>query len=365
MRDFLRARALAFRYVGTSFALKFLLSAVFLLGLLLAAPMAWLTASLQFTYDAARISSAVAGGHGGDRGDGGQRGEDGGGGSGYGGSGGSQRGEDGGGGGNGGGQGGGGQHGGDSGGASSYYSYGGGSGGQRGDDSGGRATSLALPQPELSGLPTDLGSDPGKDNKAWESFLKGHLDTHFVKEAERYLEPKGLGEGTGQEQTNVPPPLKAGGTHIGGSGSPIEIDPRSYSRTEVLAVNFSSAGVAGAQALGFHIGGSSQGQEPGNVTVITLPRGLDALEAIGQLEQSLPSEQFELNRLYRFYQPAMKGDREANPARPAMLGGSKCGADRCYAPAVIHWKDNFSACARNVKIGVIDTGFDEGVLNDV
>ncbi len=38
--------------------------------------------------------------------------------------------------------------------------------------------------------------------------------------------------------------------------------------------------------------------------------------------------------------------------------GTACPAERCFAPALINWQPQFAACARDVKIGVIDTGHD-------
>ncbi len=89
-----------------------------------------------------------------------------------------------------------------------------------------------------------------------------------------------------------------------------------------------------------------------------VPHGLDPAQAMRLLQENLPGENFQLNRLYHLYQPAMKEDREVRHASPATLGGSKCSEDRCYAQTAIQWNDRFSSCARNVKIGVVDTGFD-------
>jgi subtilisin family serine protease len=85
---------------------------------------------------------------------------------------------------------------------------------------------------------------------------------------------------------------------------------------------------------------------------------MDPAQGLGLLKQQLPGEQFQHNNIYRLYQPAMKQDGESHAGSIAVLGGKKCGGDRCYAQQAIQWQDRYSACARNVKIGVIDTGFD-------
>ncbi len=372
---------------------KFPRSAAFLLVLLLCALMAARTETFKRAWNATSISPAFADGHRGGGSDGSSsRGGDGGGSGDRGGGGGG--GGDGGGGGNGGsgsgsggdgsgGYGGGQRGGGDGGGEYTYSGYGygygngyggyGSGGGYTNSGSGGGSTvphgdgkppSVGIPLPELRGLPKELGRDLGKDNSTWEKLLTEHLGSHYgtkesEREAERVPGGNGLGEGAGRDRQKISPPVKGAGSQppaIGGAFS-TRIDPGSYSRTEVLAGDLSSAGIARAKALGFQIGGPGQ-HGAGHVTVMTVPQGLDALQAMRLLEQSLPGEHFQLNRLYRLYQPATKEDREARPGSPATLGGKKCGTDRCYAQAAIQWKDHFSACARDVKIGVIDTGFD-------
>jgi subtilisin family serine protease len=92
-----------------------------------------------------------------------------------------------------------------------------------------------------------------------------------------------------------------------------------------------------------------------------VPRGVDPAEAMRLLQENIPGENFQLNRLYRLYQPAMKENKESREAHlgsPAVAGEKKCAGDRCYAQSTIQWKDQLAPCSRNVKIGVIDTGYD-------
>ncbi len=269
---------------------------------------------------------------------------------------------------------------------------------------------MGIPQPELKGLPKELRLDTGKDGKAWEDLLKNHWDTHVgTREAERAPESKGVGENASRDMVHVPEakwgrenagrdtgrtseakgigdaagrdrtkgwaPGKSGKAYSpGGSSVPSLPDPHFYSHTEVLAANLSPAGAARARALGFQVSGPGPGHGPGagpgsgfghgpgpgpgGIAVMTLPPGLDPAQGMRLLQQNLPGERFQVNNLYRVYQPAMKQDGEGRPARLAIPGEIKCGGDRCYAQEAIHWKDRFSSCARNVKIGVIDTGFD-------
>ncbi len=246
----------------------------------------------------------------------------------------------------------------------------------------GRPPSVGIPQPELKGLPKELRLDLGKDSKSWENLLKDKVDSHLaVKEAGHAPDAKGAEERASHDQTKgwtpIQAPAKGGNSRLaggsrqsGGNGIPVERDPRSYSQTEVLAANLSPAGAARARALGFQVSGPGQGpgsgqgpggghgHGPGGVSVMTLPPGMDPGQGMRLLQQNLPGEQFQPNNIYRLYQPAMKQDGGGHSASVAVLGEKKCGGDRCYAQEAIQWQDRFSSCARNVKIGVIDTGFD-------
>jgi hypothetical protein len=92
---------------------------------------------------------------------------------------------------------------------------------------------------------------------------------------------------------------------------------------------------------------------------LTTPNGMDAPEAMQSLKKDLPQQHFHLNRIYRLYHPAMKREEKGQPTEPATLGETKrCCSDRCYGRAAIHWKDELAACARDVSVGIIDTGVD-------
>lgn len=134
--------------------------------------------------------------------------------------------------------------------------------------------------------------------------------------------------------------------------------PGSYSPTEVLALGLSPAGIARAQTLGFTVTATATGSS--SITTLTAPTGMDALEAMQLLKKDLPEEHFHLNRIYRIYRSAMVGeDDKGQPTEPAIPGGTKrCSSDRCFGRTSIHWKEDFTACARGAKVGIIDTGVD-------
>ncbi len=137
------------------------------------------------------------------------------------------------------------------------------------------------------------------------------------------------------------------------------VDPRFYSRREVLAINPSPSAIARLRRLGFSIGASTQTDEDA-VTILGVPTDIDAPAAIDLLEANLPSARFQLDHLYHLYHPAVKEDVDKGQrTRPASLNGAiRCLGDQCYAESAIGWRDDFAACAVAMRVGVIDTDVD-------
>ena len=126
--------------------------------------------------------------------------------------------------------------------------------------------------------------------------------------------------------------------------------------SEILAARLSPEGRAKARSLGFKIGPPQHA----GVRSLVLPPGFDAVSAFDLLRTQLPGERFGLNYVYRPYRSATgEGDDPATRARgvrKSSIGG--CDADRCYGPGVIGWQPYLRSCAKNVRIGVIDTSID-------
>jgi hypothetical protein len=125
---------------------------------------------------------------------------------------------------------------------------------------------------------------------------------------------------------------------------------------EVLAVGLSRAGVARARGLGFNIRPSPHSR----VMRMFPPPGLDAAAARDLLRADMPGDRFGLNHAYRPYRSATgeNGDptARARAVRNASIGG--CDSARCYGPGVIGWQPELRTCAKNIRIGVIDTSID-------
>jgi hypothetical protein len=145
----------------------------------------------------------------------------------------------------------------------------------------------------------------------------------------------------------------------GQKSSHLAIDPRFYSRHDVLAINLSSVATGQLRRLGF-VHGTSAWIGGDTVTVLTVPSGMDALTALDRLQTELPGEHFQFDHLYRLYQPAMRDDvgKDQRTKPASMNGATQCLDDRCYPRTLIQWRDDLVACARKVRIGVIDTDVD-------
>jgi hypothetical protein len=131
----------------------------------------------------------------------------------------------------------------------------------------------------------------------------------------------------------------------------------SFQPLEVLGVNLDAASIARAEALGFSHAPAS-GDGAAKVTRLLAPPSLDAIRARELLSQELPGHRFELNKIYRLYRAAMKDGGEAAKASEAAPPARPCPAERCFARDLIQWQDGLSACARGLRIGVIDTEID-------
>jgi Subtilase family len=95
---------------------------------------------------------------------------------------------------------------------------------------------------------------------------------------------------------------------------------------------------------------------------IVLPPKREAWETLRGLQEEFPQQGFALNYVYEQFQ--------ANPRYDVILRNTAiegvvpagsfggCDTERCYGRRVVGWQSHLAACARGVKVGVVDTGFD-------
>ena len=132
-------------------------------------------------------------------------------------------------------------------------------------------------------------------------------------------------------------------------------------RPEVLASNMSAKSLERAVALGFRANGTSRVSRLDlNLTRLIAPDGMSADEARDLLRQAAPGASVESNQTYHIYRTATGAlpASQSETVRPAVPMATSCGTDRCFGPSIINWQPQLQECARAVKVGVIDTGYD-------
>lgn len=133
--------------------------------------------------------------------------------------------------------------------------------------------------------------------------------------------------------------------------------PGTFRSSEVLAINLSAEALARAQASNYQVV-ERIGLPAFGLTITRLrpPDTLNAVSGRDLLFDLLPEDGFTLNHVYAPYRPGM-GPHGPGAAIEAQAG-KDCPASRCFGSALIKWQPRLAACARDVKVGVIDTGFD-------
>jgi subtilisin family serine protease len=132
-------------------------------------------------------------------------------------------------------------------------------------------------------------------------------------------------------------------------------------RPEVLAGQMTPKSVERAVALGFRVNGSAGVSRVNlNLTRLIAPEGISAEQARDLLRQAMPGETFGINQTYRIYRTATGAlpAAQSGVARPPVSMATPCGTDRCFGASIIRWQSALQSCSRDVKIGVIDTGYD-------
>ena len=135
--------------------------------------------------------------------------------------------------------------------------------------------------------------------------------------------------------------------------------PPVLANNTIVGVRLNSAALKRVTELGFKVAPASPLFQPRTtgVTQLVAPERLrTTAAALDLLRQELPGDRFGLNYAYRPYEVATGDKPEAPGVRQASFGG--CTAQRCYGPAVIGWQPNMRSCARDIRIGVIDTSVD-------
>src|SRR5262245_4490877 len=145
---------------------------------------------------------------------------------------------------------------------------------------------------------------------------------------------------------------RLGSRPVGGLLPPIG----SFRPNEVLAINLGPEGLAKVRAANYEALGTVELPQFGlTVTRLRPPDSLNAVAGWDRLYDLLPDGSFALNRVYTPYR--LGSGPGSTGGGVHAVPGKGCTADRCFGAQLINWQAPLAACARDVKVGVIDTGF--------
>ncbi len=127
----------------------------------------------------------------------------------------------------------------------------------------------------------------------------------------------------------------------------------SYRPNEVVTTNLTPGTLKQVLDLGFKLKTPlPAGGVPTRATTLIPPSGLSAAEGQAMLRGVVPANAIGFNRVYRI-SPQSEGLHAVAPAQK-----TPCTSERCYGPSLISWSPELAKCARNLKIGIIDTFVD-------
>lgn len=136
--------------------------------------------------------------------------------------------------------------------------------------------------------------------------------------------------------------------------------PGTYVPGRIVALGtLSDADLAKLKARGFGVGPAQHNGPLGSSTMLTLPPGLDAAEAIDFVNRQTAAAYVGFDRLYGPFKPeaglATDAPRDVGPLAPGA-----CPPSRCFGMQAVAWHPRLADCARSVSIGLIDTAVDRG-----
>jgi hypothetical protein len=132
----------------------------------------------------------------------------------------------------------------------------------------------------------------------------------------------------------------------------------SFRSNEVLAINLSTEGLGKVRDGSYQVVEHIELPDFGlTLTRIRPPEDLNAINGRDRLHDLLPEAGFTLNRVYAHYRPGT--GRHGSVGSVPAPSGKGCPAERCFGSVLINWRPALAACVRDVKVGIVDTGFDQ------
>jgi subtilisin family serine protease len=135
-----------------------------------------------------------------------------------------------------------------------------------------------------------------------------------------------------------------------------------FARTEFLAVNLPARALDSIKRAGFKPNGIVPLPRLNlALTRLLIPEGYTLEQARNFLQNAIPNVDFELNKKYRIYKVANApaANRNIDAPRAPRPMGTPCGTDRCFGGTAINWQPSHGDCAAKIRIGVLDTGYDD------
>ncbi len=136
----------------------------------------------------------------------------------------------------------------------------------------------------------------------------------------------------------------------------------SFRTNEVLAINLSAEELSRVTDGSYRVVERIELPDFGlTLTRLSSLESLNAINGRDRLHDLVPEAGFTLNRVYAHYRPGMGRPGMGSPgsATSATLqSGKGCPTERCFGSVLINWQPRLAACARDAKVGVVDTGFD-------
>lgn len=137
------------------------------------------------------------------------------------------------------------------------------------------------------------------------------------------------------------------------------------SSDEIVVIGLSAADLKTARAHGFTVTDATEVGDSGTFQRLKAPAGTTRRQAERELYKILPSLSVMPNYTYSIFMGAPgKGDASisvlpgADRRKATLASGKPCPSDTCFGPELIAWNKSLSRCAKEVRIGVIDTSFD-------
>ncbi len=91
------------------------------------------------------------------------------------------------------------------------------------------------------------------------------------------------------------------------------------------------------------------------LTQLETPPDENALKSLEALKTLVPDSTFALNHVYAPYRLGAAG----RPGNGSIVSPSVgCTGDRCFGANLINWQPQMATCAQDVRIGIVDTGYD-------